>query len=81
MNKRHHRRCRRARSGTAASTDCVGTHAARYEYSLLLRGFNNFFLPLFDARFDPLTVFACAALLSRMRLYGADAAIPLLGDG
>jgi hypothetical protein len=51
--------------------------ARRYEYSLsYFDGFNN--LPLFDASFDPATATARAQrLYPNMRMYGADAAIPL----
>jgi len=51
--------------------------APRYEYSLsYFDGFNN--LPLFDASFDPATATARAQrFYPSMRMYGADAAIPL----
>jgi hypothetical protein len=51
--------------------------AQRYEYSLsYFDGFNN--LPLFDASFDPATATARAQrYYPSMRMYGADAAIPL----
>ena len=51
--------------------------APRYEYSLsYFDGFNN--LPLFDASFDPSTATARAQrFYPRMRMAGADAAIPL----
>ncbi|HEV8144741.1 MAG TPA: hypothetical protein VGP79_00090, partial [Bryobacteraceae bacterium] len=51
--------------------------APRYEYSLsYFDGFNN--LPLFNASFDPTTATARAQrFYPSMRMYGADAAIPL----
>lgn len=51
--------------------------ASRYEYSLsYFDGFNN--LPFFNAAFDPATFTARAQrFYPSMRMYGADAAIPL----
>ena len=51
--------------------------ASRYEYSLsYFDGFNN--LPLFNAAFNPATLTASAQrFYPSMRMYGADAALPL----